>query len=127
MKLRKRSTWRGVIMRSVLGRRDLTSRDWAVIALVCQGCTNAQIAAATQTAEPLVENQLRAIFDKTGCWNRTEIALWYLKMGLEEERRLCDRREVNSKIGDERRKDDRRRPPRRSKRADEQHEINLDE
>jgi len=114
-------------MRFMLGRRDLTSRDWAVIALVCEGCTNAQIAAATQTTEPLVESQLRAILDKTGCWTRTEVALWYLKMGLEQERRLHDRREVNSGIRDERRKDDRRRPPNRSKRANEQHEINSDE
>jgi len=111
----------------LFGNTDLTSKEWAITALVCQGRTNAQIAADTQTTEPVVESHLRKILDKTGCWNRTEIALWYLMMGVERERRFYDRREADSEISDERREDDRRRPPERSPRAKEQHEINLDE
>ena len=109
------------------GNMDLTSREWAITALVFQGRTNAQIAAQIQTTEPVVETHLRRIVDKTGCWNRTEIALWYLKIGIVKERRFYDRREANWEIRDEHREFDRRHPPERSSRANEQHEINLDE
>ena len=77
------------------GNTDLTSKEWAIAALVSNGYTNAQIAEVTQTREPLVENHLRKIFQKTGCWNRSEIAVWYLKVGVEKERRFHDRREEN--------------------------------
>jgi DNA-binding CsgD family transcriptional regulator len=110
-----------------LGNIALTSKEWAIVALVLQGRTDAQIAAETQTKKQQVENHLRKILDKTGCWNRTEVALWYLKLGVEKERRSDDRREANQKIHHERRRVDRRHPPRRSPRAHEQHQINLDE
>jgi DNA-binding CsgD family transcriptional regulator len=109
------------------GNRDLTSKEWAVTALVFQGCTNAQIAAKIQTTESTVESHLQRIFYKTGCWNRTEIALWYLKLRVEKERRSDDRREANQETSDDRRKLDRRHPPERSARADEQREINWNE
>ena len=111
----------------LFGNMDLTSKEWAITALVFQGRTNTEIAAEMQTTEPAVENQLQKIFEKTGCWNRTEIALWYLKMGVEQERRSSDRRGANWEISDERRKIDRRHPPQRSPRAHEEHEVNLDE
>jgi len=109
------------------GNADLTSKEWAIAALVFQGRTNAQIAVETNTNEQVVEHHVRSILDKTGCWNRTEVALWYLKIGLEKERRSGDRRQVDSKISEERRQEDRRQPPQRSLRAHEQHEISLDE
>jgi DNA-binding CsgD family transcriptional regulator len=109
------------------GSTDLTSKEWAITALVCQGHTNAQIAAEIQLSESIVKNQLRTIFDKTGCWNRTEVALWYLKIGVEKERRFNDRREAKQEIGDEHRKVSRRHPAERSPRANERHEIKLDE
>ena len=56
----------------LFGNADLTSKEWAITALVCQGCANAQIAEETRTTEHVVENHLRRIFEKTGCWNRTE-------------------------------------------------------
>jgi DNA-binding CsgD family transcriptional regulator len=111
----------------LFGNSDLSSKEWAITALVFQGCTNAQIAAETRTTEHVVETHLRRILDKTGCWNRTEIALWYLRMGVEKERRLYDRREAAWEISDERRKVDRRRLLARSPRANERHEINLEE
>jgi DNA-binding CsgD family transcriptional regulator len=98
----------------LFGNTDLTSKEWAVTALVSQGRTDAQIAAEIQTTEHVVESHLRRIFEKTGCWNRTEIALWYLKMGVENERRFDDRREANWEISDERRKVDRRHSPEHS-------------
>ena len=114
-------------MMLTFGNRDLTSKEWAITALVFQGRTNAEIAAEIQTQEKVVEGHLLRIFEKTGCWNRTEIALWYLNMGVEQERRFSDRREANWEISNERRRVDRRHPPERSQRANEQHEINLDE
>ena len=109
------------------GSTDLTSKEWAITSRVCQGHTNAEIAAEIQMTENVVKNQLRTIFDKTGCWNRTEVALWYLKIGLEKERRFNDRREAMRAISEEHRKVDRRHPPKRSPRANERHEIILDE
>ena len=111
----------------ISGNADLTSKEWAIAALVFQGRTNAQIAAETDTKEQVVEHHLRSILDKTGCWNRTEVALWYLKMGPEKERRSHDRRNADANSADDRRQIDRRHPPQRSLRAHEQHEISLDE
>ena len=111
----------------LFGNADLSSKEWAIAALVFQGHTNAQIAAETQIEEQVVEHHLRSILDKTGCWNRTEVALWYLKIGLEKERRASDRREGNWETSQERRQEDRRQPPPRSHRAHEQHEVNMDE
>ena len=109
------------------GNADLTSKEWAIAALVFQGRTNAQIAAETNSNEQVVEHHLRSILNKTGCWNRTEVALWYLKMGLDKERRSSDRRNTDWETGEERRQVDRRQPPARSLRAHEQREISLDE
>jgi len=114
-------------MSFLYGSTDLTSKEWAITALVCQGHTNAQIAAEIDTTESIVKNELRTIFDKTGCWNRTEVALWYLKAGVEKERRFHDRREAEQETSDEHRKGNRRHPPNRSPRANERHEMNLDE
>jgi len=114
-------------MTLLFGNADLTSKEWAITALVTQGHTNAQIAVETHTAEDAIESHLRKILEKTGCWNRSEIALWYLKMGVKEERRFDDRREATWMTSDERRKGDRRHPPERFPRADEKHPLNLDE
>lgn len=102
------------------GKKDLTSREWAITALVYQGLTNAQIASELQSTEHDIKAHLQRILDKTGCRNRTEVALWYLKLGVEIERRFEDRREATWEINDERRKGDRRHPPERSARANEQ-------
>lgn len=109
------------------GKTDLTSKEWAITALVSQGFTNAQIAAETQIGEPLIDDHLRKICEKTGCWNRTEVALWYLRLGVSKERRSHDRREAKHDIHDEDRKASRRQPSDPSPRADEQHDVNVDE
>lgn len=107
---------------------DLTSKEWAITALLFQGRTNAQIAAQTRTMRQDIEQHVRRILAKTGCWNRTEVALWYLKLGVDKERRSDDRRATKWKISSEERRQGNRRHPRpRSPRAHEQHEINLDE
>ena len=104
---------------------DLTSKEWAIIALVSRGSTNTEIAASIHVPELVVKDCLRSILQKTGCWNRTEVALWYTKLGVEQERRFSDRRVAN--INDDVRQQGRRRSPERSRRANEQHGINLDE
>jgi DNA-binding CsgD family transcriptional regulator len=109
------------------GNADLTSQEWAITALIAQGRTNAEIAAEIHTGEQLVEGCLRKILEKTGCWNRTEVALWYLKVGVERERRSRDRREAESQVREDRRKSGRRHPLEPSPRAHEQHELNLEE
>ena len=115
-------------MSFLYGSTDLTSKEWAITALVSKGHTNAQIAAKIESSESVVKNELRTIFDKTGCWNRTEVALWYLRVGVQKERRFYDRRrEAARKIRGEHRKLNRRHPPDRSPRANEQHEMNMDE
>jgi DNA-binding CsgD family transcriptional regulator len=111
----------------LFGNADLTSREWAITALVFQGQTNAEIAAETHITEEEVKHHLQRILHKTGCWNRTEVALCYLRMGIAQERRFYDRRETNWKAADERRQVDRRRPPQPSPRAREPREINVDE
>lgn len=121
--LKARSLWGCKV---ISGNTDLTSKEWAIAALLSQGSTNAQIAASIQVPEPVVQDYLRSLLQKTGCWNRTEIALWYLKTGVEQERRSSDRRAADSKINEERRMG-RRHPPARSPRANEQHDTNLDE
>jgi DNA-binding CsgD family transcriptional regulator len=110
------------------GNMDLTSKEWAITALVFQGLTNAQIATAIQIKDQAVQSSLQTILDKTGCWNRTELALWYLKMGVENERRFRDRREASREINDERRQADRRHIPERASRATEQRrQVNPEE
>jgi hypothetical protein len=64
---------------------------------------------------------------KYGCWNRTEIALWYVKLGVRDEKRSSDRREANLETGSERRQAERRHAPQPSPRVNEKHEMNLDE
>jgi DNA-binding CsgD family transcriptional regulator len=109
------------------GKADLTSKEWAITALVSEGRTNAEIAGAIQITEQVVESHLRRIFEKTGCWNRTEIALWYLKLGVRDEKRSFDRRGGNWETGSDRRQIDRRHGPQPSSRVNEKHEMNLDE
>ena len=110
------------------GNTDLSSREWAVTALIARGCTNAEIAIQIHTNPHDIENHLRRILEKTGCWNRTEVALWYSRIGVETERRIYDRRaEAHGALSYERRRSDRRQTVALSPRAKEQHDINLDE
>jgi DNA-binding CsgD family transcriptional regulator len=109
------------------GNRDLSSKEWAITALVSRGCTDRQIAAEIETTEQILKTYLERILDKTGCWNRTEVAVWYLRFGIETERRFYDRRAEANWETTERRKGDRRHPRAPSPRANEQHELNLEE
>jgi DNA-binding CsgD family transcriptional regulator len=52
----------------------LTRREREVAALVAQGLSNRQIAAASHISERTVESHVQHILDKLGCTNRTQIA-----------------------------------------------------
>lgn len=111
----------------LFGSRDLSSKEWAITALVSQGCTNEEIAAEIEATDQELKAYLERIFEKTGCWNRTEVALWYLRIGVEKEKRFHDRRAgANSDVA-ERRIGDRRKPVSPAPRANEQHDVYLDE
>lgn len=47
--------------------------------LVADGLKNRDIATLMGRSEHVVKNYLRTIYDKLGLWNRTELALWYVK------------------------------------------------
>lgn len=58
---------------------NLTERELFVARLVADGCKNREIAILMGNTEHSVKNRMRMIFDKLGLWNRTEVALWYVK------------------------------------------------
>lgn len=47
--------------------------------LVADGLRNHEIAVIIGTSVHVTKNKLTKIFDKLGLWNRTELALWYVK------------------------------------------------
>src|SRR6266498_2069505 len=63
---------------SLTGHRPgrLTRREREVAALVAQGLSNRQIAAASHISERTVESHVQHILDKLGFTNRTQIAAW---------------------------------------------------
>lgn len=58
--------------------RKLTEKELKIVALVAEGLKNREIGEALGTTENVAKNYLRAIYDKLGMWNRTELALWYV-------------------------------------------------
>jgi len=62
---------------------ELTVKEWAITALVADGLQNREIAVEVGTTEHVIKNKLRTIYDKLGLWNRTELAMWYVKHTLD--------------------------------------------
>lgn len=60
----------------------LTGREQAVLALVCQGLSNAQIAERLLVAESTVKSHVKAVLGKTGCRNRVELVVHAFTTGL---------------------------------------------
>jgi DNA-binding NarL/FixJ family response regulator len=54
----------------------LTRREQEIAALVAQGLSNRQIAAASHISERTVESHVQHVLDKLGFTNRTQIATW---------------------------------------------------
>ncbi|HKW16781.1 MAG TPA: LuxR C-terminal-related transcriptional regulator [Terriglobales bacterium] len=55
----------------------LTPKEAAIVAWVCQGFTNAEVAARAHTTHNVIRNYLRTIYDKVGMFSRLELAVWY--------------------------------------------------
>ena len=63
------------------GPEQLTEGERAVLVRVAKGDDNKQIAEHLHITPGTVANRLRAIYDKLGVTNRTEAALYALRMG----------------------------------------------
>lgn len=59
-------------------RRRLSRLELKIVALVVQGCKNREIAFHMGATEQGIKNALRRIFDKTGVFDRLELALFLL-------------------------------------------------
>src|SRR5574341_1127610 len=68
---------RWLVPRSAAGPNALTEREAAVLALVAEGKSNAQIAAALNLSENTIKFHLRNLFAKLGVANRTEATAKY--------------------------------------------------
>ena len=64
----------------------LTGRENAVLALVCQGMSNARIGERLYVAESTVKSHVKSILGKTGCHNRIELVIYALTTGLVQPR-----------------------------------------
>ena len=60
----------------------LTAREAEVLALLCQGLSNEDIAARAFLALPTVKTHLRTIFSKLGLQSRTQVVLWGVQHGF---------------------------------------------
>lgn len=54
----------------------LTARELQIVALICEGCKNKEIANRLGTKEQVVKNYLRSIYVKAGVSDRLELALF---------------------------------------------------
>jgi DNA-binding NarL/FixJ family response regulator len=65
-----------ILVESLTGSQPggLTRREREVAALVAQGLSNRQVAAAVHISERTVETHVQHILDKLGCANRAQIA-----------------------------------------------------
>lgn len=66
--------------RNRYGSRKLTPRNLQLIELVTEGLRNVDIAERMGISTNSVKLYLQRVFDKTGFSNRTELAVWYMKM-----------------------------------------------
>lgn len=55
-----------------------TLKEMRILDLIVEGYTNKEIAELIGNTEHVTKNYLREIYDKSGMWHRTELALWWL-------------------------------------------------
>lgn len=58
---------------------DITEREQAIIKLVADGLSNKEISTQLYLSEGTVRNYLSDILEKTGCRDRTQLAIFYYK------------------------------------------------
>lgn len=61
-----------------------TDREREILKLVAQGCDNKEIAAALFLAEGTVRNQISRLLEKLSLKDRTQLAVYAVKRGLDE-------------------------------------------
>jgi DNA-binding NarL/FixJ family response regulator len=61
---------------------SLTPRERAIVARICLGESNRQVAAVLQICEKTVRNQLTVVFDKLGVDDRLSLAIFAYQHGL---------------------------------------------
>ena len=69
------------------GRNELSERENAVLLLVAEGMTNAQIADRLTVSESTVKFHLQNIFEKLGVTNRTEAAAVYHRLARKQDQK----------------------------------------
>jgi DNA-binding NarL/FixJ family response regulator len=58
---------------------DLTNRQEEIVKLICEGMSNKQIAFKLNLKGSTIKTHLERIMERTGCNNRTQLAVEYLR------------------------------------------------
>ncbi|CAH1210124.1 Transcriptional regulatory protein LnrK [Paenibacillus plantiphilus] len=66
--------------RLLLTGQGLTQAEWHVVQLIADGKSNKEIASALFLSEGTIKNYISAILDKLSLRDRTQLAIYYLKM-----------------------------------------------
>ena len=69
-----------------VGAATLTGREWEVLALVGQGRSNQEIAAALVVTERTARTHVSNVLTKLGLASRTQAALWFAQNGASRDR-----------------------------------------
>jgi DNA-binding CsgD family transcriptional regulator len=75
----------------------LTRQQFRTAILGTTGLKNSEIAEFLGTTEHVVKNLLRDVFDRTGCWNRVELALRFVS---ESESSMYDRNKIRNEVAE---------------------------
>ncbi|WP_308295197.1 response regulator transcription factor [Streptomyces sp. PSAA01] len=76
----------GVRTRKAGGITDLTARELRILRLVTRGMSNRGIARTLDISEKTVRNHLSSIFPKVGAADRTQAALFAVRVGIDGRR-----------------------------------------
>jgi DNA-binding CsgD family transcriptional regulator len=75
----------------------LTRQQFRTAILVTIGLKNGEIAEFLGTTDYVVKNILRDIFDRSGCWNRVELALRFV---CESESSMYDQNKIRNEVAE---------------------------
>ena len=64
------------------GDHALTPRERRLLALVAEGCSNAQIAARLHLGTQTVKNQISVLMQKVAVRNRVQLAVYAVRRGI---------------------------------------------
>lgn len=73
------------------GRTEgLTDRESEILALITQGCSNAEVARLTYLSINSIKSYIRSLYRKIGVSSRTQAVLWGLDHGFQPDHRRID-------------------------------------